>query len=140
MKKETILISAFPGIGKTYFYQNAHKKKVLDSDSSKFDKSKFPDNYIQHIKKNIDKVDIILISSHDMVREALVNEGLEFILVFPDYNLKEEYIKRFKKRGSTEEFIKLVSKNWHSWIKQLYGQKGCKHIILKSGQYLSDVL
>jgi len=40
-KKPTILISAFPGTGKSYFYKNT-KLKVLDSDSSKFDKSKFP--------------------------------------------------------------------------------------------------
>jgi hypothetical protein len=41
----TILISAFPGTGKSFLFNNT-KLKILDSDSSKFDKSKFPENYI----------------------------------------------------------------------------------------------
>ena len=51
--KKTLLISAFPGTGKTYSYENSNKI-ILDSDSSKFDKNDFPNNYINHIKENLD--------------------------------------------------------------------------------------
>ncbi len=135
---DTILCSAFPATGKTFFYDTS-LKKVLDSDSSKFDKSKFPDNYIQHIKNNIGKVDIILISSHKEVRDALVNEGMEFTLVYPNFELKYEYLNRLKERGSDKAFIKLISDNWYKWIFELYGQEGCRHIRLKSEQYITDV-
>lgn len=30
--------------------------------------------------------------------------------------------------------------NWDSWISELESQDGCKHIRLKSGEYLSDVV
>lgn len=54
MSIETVIISGFHGIGKSYFYNNNHKTlKISDSDSSKFDKKDFPNNYIKHIKKLI---------------------------------------------------------------------------------------
>jgi hypothetical protein len=52
---------------------------ATDSDSSKFDKANFPDNYIEHIKQKISEgYARIFISSHKEVREALVKNGLEF--------------------------------------------------------------
>ena len=49
--KNTIVISAFPACGKTYAFNNFQDSySILDSDSSKFDKTYFPDNYIKHIK------------------------------------------------------------------------------------------
>jgi len=52
MKKITYLISAFPGTGKSYCFNNNTTWEMLDSDSSTFDKKDFPDNYIKHIKDN----------------------------------------------------------------------------------------
>ena len=100
----------------------------------------FPKNYIDHIKANLGKVDIILISSHEVVRDALVKEGLHFTLVYPNIDLKQEFIERYKQRGSNESFIKLVSDNWTEWIEQLQNQNGCKKIELSTGQYLKDVI
>lgn len=139
MKKETTLISAFPGVGKTYLKDNFKNLEIIDSDSSTFDKENFPQNYIQHIKNNMGKVDVILISSHEAVRNALVEEGLPFILVYPDSELKNEYKQRYKERGSSEDFIKILDENWDTWMNQMKNQKGCAHIVLYSGQYLSNL-
>jgi len=67
--------SAFPGTGKTTYFNNTYKN-VLDSDSSKFDKADFPSNYIEHIKRNLedDTVEKIMVSSHKDVRDALVSD------------------------------------------------------------------
>lgn len=137
--KQTQIYSAFPGVGKSHFHKHSNLK-VLDSDSSNFDKNYFPQNYIDHIKSNLGKVDIILVSSHEDVRNALVEEGLEFTLVYPNMDLKNEYIERYIQRKSPYNFIKLITDNWGNWITQLQNQKGCKKVELTSGQYLSDVL
>ena len=47
---DSIIVSAFPGIGKSKLYEE-NKVNFSDSDSSKFDKKNFPKNYIEHIKK-----------------------------------------------------------------------------------------
>lgn len=131
------LISAFPGTGKSYYFKKS-MLNVLDSDSNTFDKSEFPTNYINHIKNNIEKVDCILISSHRPVRDALVANNLEFVLVYPDKSLRDEYIKRYEERGSNKQFIALLTNNWDSWIDELINQKNCSHIVLQSGEYLSN--
>jgi len=123
----TRIISAFPGTGKTEFFKQ-HPTTTLDSDSSLFswvtiDGTKvrnphFPENYINHIKNNIGTCEFILVSSHKEVREALLDNSLFFYLIYPDKSRKEEFIERYRKRGSPESFITLLDKNWESWINE----------------------
>ncbi len=139
-KNNTLIVSAFPGCGKSHFFRENKNKIVLDSDSSKFDKSDFPNNYIEHIKSNIGKADIILVSSHKEVRDALVENNIKFTLVYPDKSIKDEYIQRYIDRGNSEKFVELLTKNWLTWIDELDNQIGCKKIKLNKGEYLSDVI
>ena len=139
-----MLVAGFPGTGKSsYCYRDADYMPqgfATDSDSSKFDKANFPQNYIEHIKGKISEgYARIFISSHKEVRDALVENGLEFTLVYPKKELKEEYLKRYKERGSPDGFIKLISDNWDLWLDELKNQKGCKHIELESGQFIANV-
>ena len=139
-QKDTLVISAFPGCGKSHYFRENIDKIVLDSDSSKFDKSDFPKNYINHIKENLGKADIIMVSSHKEVRDALVENKIPFILIYPDISIKDEYISRYIDRGSPETFVNLLTKNWELWVGELDNQIGCDKIKLKKFQYLSDVL
>lgn len=137
-KKKGKIICGFPGVGKSTYVKN--NKDVLDSDSSKFDKSEFPDNYIKHIKENIDDGYTILASSHDVVRDALIKEGFNFTLVYPNIECKDEYLKRYKERGSPESFINLLDKNWDNWINQCKSltNKLIKKIELKCDEFIGD--
>lgn len=136
---KTIIISAFPGTGKTYFYEKYKNSdiKVLDSDSSNFSWIKdkngnnttkrnpdFPQNYINHIKENIGKADIIFVSSHDIVRKALYDNGIKYIVAYPDNDCKDEYLERYRNRGNTEEFINMMNKNWDKFINGMKNDKG----------------
>lgn len=144
MKNSTI-ISAFPGTGKTYYCHNgnwsqyAPEKWSTDSDSSKFSKDEFPQNYIKHIKSKVGEYRYIFVSSHKEVRDALVKEGLPFDLVYPSLDLKHEYLQRYKARGNNESFINLLEANWGKWLKELPSQKGCNHVVLKSNQFISNI-
>lgn len=142
MKKK--VICGFPGVGKSHFQKKMMDEKnliVADSDSSTFDKEFFPTNYIQHIKKllNDNETDVILISSHAIVREALGVNQIDFTLVFPDISLKEEFIQRYKDRGSPPAFVELLGNNWDAWIKECQDdQNAVDKVILKQGEFLSD--
>lgn len=142
----TKVYSAFPGCGKTTYF-NTTNRNVLDSDSSKFDKKHFPDNYIDHIERNVldPKIDKILVSSHKDVRDALVARGIPFVLVYPSRELKDEYIQRYKDRGNNDAFIELLDKNWDTWMDEMDGMEAPKgqtlyKVKLGSGQYLTDVM
>ena len=142
-KQKGIIYSAFPGTGKSFYYNKylVHSDRIiLDSDSSKFDKSKFPENYMNHIKDNINKAHIMFVSSHEEVRNALVANALSFTLIYPHISLKDEYIERYKDRGNSSLFIKLMNENWERWILGCQEQLGCKHIVLPSMIFINDVI
>lgn len=101
----------------------------------------FPNNYIEHIKNNIGKVDYIFVSTHKEVRDALKEAGVSFILVFPEKDLKAEWIGRCFLRGSDEKFCNLIAQNWDNWIKEMEEEsKYCDFYKLKHGEYLSDAI
>ena len=110
-----IIISAFPGIGKSTLY-NENKINYSDSDSSKSDKKDFPNNYIKHIKKIRNKKHIIFISSHIDVRNKLVEECIPFIYVIPTLDRKEEFLNNYRERGNVKDFIDNVDFNWEQWL------------------------
>ena len=96
MKKDTLLISAFPGCGKSTTYMTYKGKIiVLDSDSAFFPKTNFPKNYIEHIKKQIGVADIVFISSHKEVRDALRNENIPFNIIYPSIERKKEFLENY---------------------------------------------
>ena len=138
---ETKVYSAFPGVGKTTYF-NTTEKNVLDSDSSKFDKKLFPSNYIEHIERNIEdpKVDKILVSSHKDVRDAIAKKGILYVLVYPNRDIKDEYIQRYRDRGNNDSFVDLLDNNWDNWIDEMDSQEGCHKVKLNAGQYLADVI
>ena len=121
--------------------------KILDSDSSRFSwcydydptisdqieeyrNPEFPSNYIQHIKENIEKADYIFVSSHKEVRDALIENGIYFTLVYPDRSMKAEWVGRCFLRGSGEKFCQLIADNWDKWIDEMEEVEGCDRYIL----------
>ena len=153
--KSTKIISAFPACGKSYIF-NQEVVSCLDSDSSKFSwvlddegnstgtrNPLFPNNYIEHIKANLGKVDYIFVSSHDDVKSALELNGLSYTLVMPESTLKYEWIGRCWARGNDEGFLNLINNMWETWTdKEILENKWnpSELIYLKSGEYLSDKL
>lgn len=128
------IISAFPGCGKTYCTQKYNNKtgsiKISDSDSSMFSwildehgkstgvrNPDFPENYISHIKKLVeDRYDIIFVSTHQEVRDALEKANLKYILVYPEIESKEIFLDYYKRRNSPEQFIELMNSKWDIFI------------------------
>lgn len=131
--KHTIVISAFPACGKTYTYKNFNKKpfSILDSDSSRYSwiyengvktdirNPNFISDYISHIKENIGKVDVIFVSSHKEVREALRNNNIKYFIVYPSLDMKNEMIKRMIDRGNDNKFIDYQRDHFEEFVKEI---------------------
>lgn len=141
-----LVVSAFPGCGKS----TLHRKhpEISDSDSSQFDKSQFPQNYMAHIQDRVKRGLCTFVSSHDVVRKALVEAYVPYILVYPQLDCKDEYIRRYIERAGTgglmnedeTPFADLVAKNWDDWIIQCQQQSHCFHRVLKPGEFLENAI
>lgn len=141
--KNTIVISAFPCCGKSYAFKKLLQEgySVWDSDSSDFSwiyskqayvdrisvkdrvekvrNPEFPYNYIEHIKSGIGHVDIIFVSSHKVVRDALKKAGIHYIVAYPSKEMLNEWIGRAYTRGSGTDFCDMLINNWDNWIDEI---------------------
>ncbi len=155
---KTLIISAFPACGKSYYHEKGDKYDhftTMDSDSSKFSwvldsegkstdvrNPEFPENYMKHIKDNIGKVSFIFVSSHEEVRSALEQSGLSYVTVMPNPHLKDEWLSRCINRGNPKAFIELLDNKWEDWT-SFESQKQwspSQRIFLSKGEYLSTYL
>lgn len=144
--KDTLVISGFPAVGKSYLTETNEKMVVMDSDSSNFSwlngerHPDFPNNYMEHIKQNLGYADNIFVSSHDIVRNALKENKINYILVYPSIDIKDEYIQRYRDRGNDEKFISFIESNWEKFIANIEKETFPTLIKLESGQYLRDAM
>lgn len=101
----------------------------------------FPANYIKHIQEYMNEVDIIFVSSHLEVRKALQEAEIEYVTVYPDPDLLEEWVGRMYLRKSPESFIKFQIANWEKFTKEVDNEPHGKYVHrLKPRQYLADVV
>lgn len=158
------VISAFPGCGKsTYFTQWSkyspidtvweRNERILDSDSSLFSwiydengnktdvrNPEFPENYIRHIKEHLETEDIIFVSSHKIVREALEREGIKYVLIYPSKDMKTRWMSRFENRGNTAEFITFQNDHWDQFINEMNAETFPRKVVLDNHDVNWDVI
>lgn len=133
----TRVVAAWPGTGKSTM--SAKYSNISDLDSSYFDKASFPGNYIAQIKLQEARFGTF-VSSHLDVRNAMVEAGIDFWLVYPIRECKAEYLQRYRDRGSPQSFIELLDKNWDAWIAECEQQTASYKIRLHPGQFLEEVI
>lgn len=113
----------------------------IKNDLIKTRNPEFPNNYIQHIKENIGKVDFIFVSTHKQVLKAMEEAGIEFIIVYPERRLMHEYIGRCYCRPNNGFPIDILIQNWDNWMNDM--EEFSEHhayFKLSYGKHISDYL
>lgn len=141
----TFYLAGFPGTGKSTLHKNYNTSMTADSDSSVFSKLEdgspnpnFIADYFKHLE-SLEEKDVILvfISTHEAVLKELQARDYKFTVIIPKQELKEEYLERYKKRGSPQALIDIIDKNWHMWLEDIKSKYKNVHE-LSSGEYISD--
>lgn len=156
----TLIISAFPGCGKTYLTE--HQKNlgyyIADIDSYKFKRgAHWEKKYVDYIVNNIGKYDFILISQQDEVLSELQRRNIPFITVAPNNStlisikerqlIKQQWFGRFILRNNfhiinLKEWLEKLYKNYDAWTTpQHFKQyRPIKHFALKQDEYIYDII
>lgn len=155
----TIVISAYPASGKTYMYSNYNGNPyiMLEADINKFkwtvdDKGHitndinpdFPENYINYVKDNIGKVDVIFISYDKEMRDILSSRGIRYFLVYPDKQMKKDWVRRMMMQGKRGDFINYIIENFDASIDEIESNRThsnvCKLRLTLSNPYLDNFI
>lgn len=135
----TKIIAAWCGTGKTYVCEKTNTK-AIEIEYWKYKDEGMQKKYFKDIKKHIGNVNYIFISTDPDGLKLLNIEGYDITLIYPENELRNEYLDRYIARDSPYDFIGTFMKHWHIWINELKGQNYCNHIVLKSGEYLQDAI
>lgn len=147
-KNSTVVISGFPGIGKSWCAE-AFGNDFIDRDSSQYKWSEkgvvhpeWPRNYINSISGDIiEGFRYVCVSSHAEVRQYLAEYGIPYTIAVPGLGDKERYLERYLTRGSDDAFIDLLSENWEKWITECHHDiKAERIIVVGAGRFLIDYL
>lgn len=156
-KRGVLIITGYVCIGKTSFCESAnnniqsHKKygKIVDLDSSRYSRDRFPENYIEDIRRTADKHAkegcVILISTFPGVGPRLKQEGYYVAQIYPEKSpeTKLEWLRRLERRekeGTKSRLYGLVNQYWDAWSDQMDHRDVSKSIRVSSTQYLSNVI
>ena len=75
---------------------------------------------------------------HLVVRDALAAACVGFGVVHPLDESKGEYLERYRKRGSSENFLQLLDLNWASWVRGMVSERrASRHVVLRGGEFIS---
>jgi len=163
MTKKYSVVVGGPAVGKSFLAKHdnrfidldeikaKYKYGILD-DNKDFEKNKSNRGKVVHndsleyvldiLNKTIQTEKIVLISFNKQILEYVINNKINYCLVYPNLNSREEYVERMKNRGNNDIFINAMTneKDWTSfYIKNSQDNLPNFKIELKEGQYLSDV-
>ena len=162
MKKICSVVLCGPAVGKTYLSKIDSRFIDLDGmkakykyeiiDETDFEKNKLNRGKVIHqdsleyalniLKKEISNDKIILLSFNKQLLSYLWDNNIDYFLVYPNINSREEYINRMKKRGNNEQFIEAMTniRDWNLFYTQNKNDtKPTYKIELYEGQYLSEI-
>lgn len=136
---DTIICAAFCGTGKSYLCNN-FPDTYKEIEDWEYRKGNFPHNYIKDVLNTVGEIKYLFISTDSEILNELDKMNIEFQLFYPQNELRNEYLDRFLDRNSPHDFIGAIMKYWGIWINEIKKHKCMKHTVLKTGEYLQDVL
>lgn len=127
------VISAFPGVGKSKAVEIV--PNLIDLDLPGIPMGE----YIEKIQTHLRDGKTVLVPSWETLRMAMRDVGIIYTLVYPQRDLKADYMLRYIKRGSPEKFLNTLDMRWDAFIDSCIADPVDDHLVLQQSQaYLSD--
>ena len=144
-KNKCKIYSMYAGVGKNYAIEKLKEDgySVYSIEKDLSFKDIYPNRSIDYPNDIIEKskiYDVLFIPYFlGMDEECMKNKGIDYTIIYPNINLKREYIQRFKDMNFTPEQVKYLSDNYFNMNKDIK-KSDCKKIELKKGEYCLDYI
>lgn len=119
----------------TEAHLNQFKQQIISADNPDF-----PDNFVQYIKENIGKVDVIFVDSDIRIRQWLDKAKIKFVTVYPWNNCLSEWVGRMYLQDYPDLIIRNKINGWHHGVLRIKEPLGDYLIKLFHGKYIDEKL
>lgn len=119
----------------TEAHLNNFKQQIISVDNPNF-----PDNFIQYIKDNIGKVDVIFVDSDIRIRQWLDKAKIKFVTVYPWSSCLQEWIGRMYLQDYPDIIIRNKINGWDHEIYPVKEPYGDQLFRLSYGKCISERL
>lgn len=99
-------------------------------------------DYVAYIVESLKSNDFLFASTDENIKRTLFDIEIPFCIVYPERELKEEYLERYKIRNSAEDesLIPTLEFQWNNFIDVIENdQRASLKIKLKTGEYLGSI-
>lgn len=117
----------------TEAHLNQFKQQIISADNPDF-----PDNFIQYIKENIGKVDVIFVDSDIRIRKCLNEAKIKFVTIYPWSSCLQEWIGRMYLCNYNDTIIRYRIDGWHNEVLKNKEPFGDYLIRLSHGKYIDE--
>ena len=114
---------------------NQFKQQIISVDNPDI-----PNNFIQYIKENIGKVDVIFVDSDIRIRQWLNEAKIKFVTVYPWSSCLQEWIGRMYLCDHSDTIIRYRINGWHNEVLKNKEPLGDYLIRLSHGKYIAEKL
>jgi hypothetical protein len=156
-----MIIAAYAGTGKTTLAKECPERfrdfvcmpykyelNELPGDETEAEKAnpdnvlrmEWPFNYVDAIKAEMREGKHLLIPTDYYVMMMLRVKNMPYVVCYPERSAKDEYLRRYLQRGNTVEFTDIFIGRWDKFLDGFESDRYGRHIILKPGEFLSDVI
>lgn len=117
----------------TEAHLNQFKQQIISVDNPNC-----PNNFIQYIKENIGKVDVIFVDSDIRIRQWLDKAKIKFVTVYPWNSCLSEWVGRMYLQDYPDFIIRHKINGWHHEVYPVKEPYGDQLIRLSHGKYISE--
>ena len=135
IEKERKWWESSPHLMSTEAHLNQFKQQIISADNPDF-----PDNFVQYIKENIGKVDVIFVDSNIRIRQWLNEAKIKFVTIYPWSSCLQEWIGRMYLCDHRDTIIRYRINGWHNEVLRNKEPLGDYLIRLSHGKYIDEKL
>ena len=112
---------------------NQFKQQIVSVDNPDF-----PNNFIQYIKENIGKVDVIFVDSDIRIRQWLNEAKIKSVTIYPWNSCLSEWVGRMYLQDYPDFIIRNKINGWNHEVCPVKEPYGDRLIRLSHGKYISE--
>lgn len=138
---KTLFVASFPDLGSFDFSKTDISVGNVDNSDYFFcNSSTYIHSYIESLKQAVGTCDVLFVPASDRIISGLKDEGIKCIVLYPNINCKEKFVKDLLDSKMEEDFVSTIENSWNFVISRLDKKNYSYKFVMGEEDKVLDVL